>query len=46
MFGISLEELDLVLSLLSNCLDKPLQLADKEKLVVVKDKVVYTLDSL
>jgi hypothetical protein len=37
---ISLKEYDLVLRLLPNCLDKPLQLADKDKLVVVKDKLV------
>jgi hypothetical protein len=35
MFVISLEEFDIVLKL-----DKPLQLADKDKVVVVKDKLV------
>jgi hypothetical protein len=36
----SLEELDLVLKLLPNCLDKSLQLVHKDKLVVNKDKLV------
>ena len=35
-----LEELDLVPKLLPNCLDKSLQLANKDKLVVNKDKLV------
>jgi hypothetical protein len=43
---ISLEEFDLVLRLLPNCLDKPLQLTDKDKVLVAKDKLVYVLDSL
>jgi hypothetical protein len=37
---ISLEEFDLVLMLLPNCLDKHLQLADKDKLVVARDRLV------
>jgi hypothetical protein len=37
---ISLEESDLVLRLFPNCLDKPLQLVDKDKLVVAKDELV------
>jgi hypothetical protein len=40
MFVISLEEFDLVLRLLLNCLDKPYQLDDKDKLVVAKDELV------
>jgi hypothetical protein len=40
MYVISLDELDLVLKLLPNCLDTSLQLADKDKLVVVKDELV------
>jgi hypothetical protein len=39
MFVISVEEFELVLRLLPNCLDKPLQVADKDKLVVAKDKL-------
>jgi hypothetical protein len=40
MFVISREKFDVVQRLLPNCLDKPLQLVDKDKLVVVKDKLV------
>jgi hypothetical protein len=40
MFVISLEEFDFVPRLLPNCLDKPLQLADEDKLVVAKDTLV------
>mgnify|MGYP007053426353 CR=1 FL=1 len=36
----SLEEFDLVLIVLPNCLDKSLQLVHKDKLVVNKDKLV------
>jgi hypothetical protein len=39
MFVISVEEFELALRLLPNCLDKPLQVADKDKLVVAKDKL-------
>ena len=40
MFVNSLEEFDLVLIVLPNCLDKSLQLVHKDKLMVNKDKLV------
>ena len=45
MFVKSLEEFDLVLIALANCLNKSLQLVHKDKLVVNKDKIVKPLDS-
>jgi hypothetical protein len=45
MFVNSLEELDLVLKLLPNCLEKSLELVNKDKLVVNKEKLVLPLDS-
>ena len=46
MFVDSLEEFDLVLIFLPNCLDKSLQLFNQEKLVVNMDKLAEPLESL
>jgi hypothetical protein len=40
MFMSSLEELDLVLKLLLNCLDKSLQTVHKDKLVADEEKIL------